>query len=227
MTALADDGDFTWILLKSCVTLNEYMPKTKDQKGKKKCWLNARKTHKSQNWAAFQVTSDELTLFSFPLNCRFRKLTCLYKSVQSEGWEVVACTQGRLPLLTCMWYELALAKKRSAVWEICDWKTDGWTDGRAGGGVSALRALSSPDRPRVGGNGARRKVSYISYSWNNAQHGWNVQQPNKQPGRHYWGITLLKTDYLPSGNGKRAFWPLGEERLIENALRRAGARSAH
>lgn len=133
MTALADDGDFTWILLKSCVTLNEYMPKTKDQKGKKKCWLNARKTHKSQNWAAFQVTSDELTLFSFPLNCRFRKLTCLYKSVQSEGWEVVACTQGRLPLLTCMWYELALAKKRSAVWEICGWKTDGWTDGRTGG----------------------------------------------------------------------------------------------
>lgn len=48
-----------------------------------------------------------------------------------------------------------------------------------------------------------------------------------KPGRHYWGINLLKTAYLSSGNGKRAFWPLGDERLIENALSRAGARSDH
>lgn len=44
-----------------------------------------------------------------------------------------------------------------------------------------------------------------------------------KPGRE--GINLLETDYRPLGKGKRAFWPLGDERLIENALRRAGARS--
>lgn len=140
MTALANEGDFTWILLKSCVKLNEYMPKTKDQKGKKR-WFNAQKTHKSQNWAAFQVTSDELTLFSFPLNCRFLKLTCLYKSDRSEGWEVLACTQGRLPLLTYTWYELATVKKKLRCRKNLQLK-DGWMDRRAGG-RQGLRPQSS------------------------------------------------------------------------------------
>lgn len=226
MTALANEGDFTWILLKSCVKLNEYMPKTKDQKGKKR-WLNAQKTHKSQNWAAFQVTSDELTLFSFPLNCRFLKLTCLYKSDRSEGWEVLACTQGRLPLLTYTWYELApVEKKSSAVGKICSWKTDGWTDGRAAGSqpselLSALTELTSEEM-------APHERSAIDPAHETTPGTDEMCSGlTNKPGRRYWGISLLKTDYLPSGNGKRAFWPLGEQRLIENALRRAGARSDH
>lgn len=46
MTALANEGGFTWILLKTCVKLKEYMP---DLEEKKKPWLNARKTHRSPN----------------------------------------------------------------------------------------------------------------------------------------------------------------------------------
>lgn len=167
---------FCWKVVWSSVTICQ----NQNRKRKNKRWLNAGKTHRSPNWAAFQVTLDELTLFSFPLNCRFLKLTCLYKSDQSEGWEVRACTQGRLPLLTSMWDELATAKKSSAVWKICGWKTDGWTDGGTGGGVSALSAPSCPDRTHGGGNGGWGKVSYISCSWNAARPGWNVQQVNIQ-----------------------------------------------
>lgn len=144
------------------------MPKTTDQKGKKS-WLNAQKTHKSSNWAALKVTSDELTLFSFPLNCGFLKLTCLCKSDQSEGWEVLVCTQGRLPLLTYMWYELATAKKallseKSAA--------ERWMDGQMDGRAAPFCL----DRPRAGRNGAWRKVTHISCWWNDGLRGWNVQQ---------------------------------------------------
>lgn len=137
---------FCWKVVWSSVNICQ---KLKIRKAKN-AGLTRKKTHKSQNWAAFQVTSDELTLFSFPLNCRFLKLTYLYKSDRSEGWEVLACTQGRLPLLTYTWYELATVKKSSAVGKICSWKTDGWTDGRAAGSqpselLSALTELASEE----------------------------------------------------------------------------------
>lgn len=199
------------------------MPKTKDQKGKKR-WLNARKTHKAQNWAAFQVTSDELTLFSFPLNCRFLKLTCLYKSDQSEGWEVLACTQGRLPLLTYMWYELAMAEKKLRCLKNLQLKADGWTDGRTGSQPSellpALTELASekmvPDE---------RSTIYPAHE--TIRCGWNVQQANQQTGPPLLRDHLVK-DWLSSvGDSKPDFWPLRDDRLIENAPRRAGARLDH
>lgn len=84
MTVLADGGNFVFILPRSCKKITDDPPKTKDQK--KNVGLMRRRRVR----AAFQATLDELTLFSFPLNRRFRSWHAYIRGISQRDEGVLA-----------------------------------------------------------------------------------------------------------------------------------------
>lgn len=206
MIALADGRDFVFILLRSCKRINKYGPKTKDQK--EKCWLNVRQTHlKTEN----RSKSLWMSWLCFPsLNRPSLELTYI-RVISGIGGGGGGGFSPFPAESFVMWGMIRKSVHPGAETQLCCLKYLELKGGRT-------------DRRRRGLSPQR---SFLPWQSKTTQLGWNVQWASKQPSLVLPRDHLVKDWLSFAGEWQRAFWPLGEERLIENALRRAGARSDH